>query len=61
MDEDQLQNDSENDWTTDVNAIMKRSEVGVVDECCKKSCSVSTLRTYCGTKERRKRNSSDEI
>lgn len=60
MDDDQLQSDPENDWTTDVNAIMKRNEVGVVDECCKKSCSVSTLRTYCGIKEKRKRSPSNE-
>lgn len=50
------QSASEQDWTTDVNSIMKRNEIGVVDECCKKPCSVPTLKTYCGTKEKRKRS-----
>lgn len=55
------QSDLDGDWTTDISLLMKRSEVGVVDECCKKSCPLSTLRTYCGTKQKKKRSSSNGV
>lgn len=53
-DGDQSQVDQEVDWTIDVDSIMKRD--GIVDECCHKPCSVSTLLTYCGSNEKRKRS-----
>ncbi|KAG8180377.1 hypothetical protein JTE90_025427 [Oedothorax gibbosus] len=45
------------DWTSEGNTIpeiddyifpMIRTRRGVVDECCHRSCTFSTLRSYCG-------------
>ena len=55
-DGDQSQVDQEVDWTTDADSIMKRNTIGVVDECCHRPCPISTLLTYCGSNQKRKRS-----
>lgn len=33
----------------DISLLYKRGQIGVVDECCKKSCTINELKTYCST------------